>query len=83
MKTTEKLNDEQPIEIADGIYWIGFADFEAGFSNNPYLVTDGNEAVLFVPGPGHPVFRDIVYSKIRQIIDPANIRYIVVAPSCQ
>lgn len=78
MKTTEKLNDEQPIEIADGVYWIGFADFEAGFSNNPYLVTDGNEAVLFDPGPGHPVFRDIVYSKIRQIIDPGKIRYIVV-----
>lgn len=78
MQTEAKLNDEHPVEIASGIYWIGFADFEAGFSNNPYLLTDGKEAVLFDPGPGHPVFRDIVYSKIRQIIDPGKIRYIVV-----
>lgn len=78
MNTSVKLNDEQPVEITSGIYWIGFADFEAGFSNNPYLITDGTEAVLFDPGPGHPVFQDIVYAKIRQIIDPRKIRYIVV-----
>jgi class 3 adenylate cyclase/glyoxylase-like metal-dependent hydrolase (beta-lactamase superfamily II) len=73
-----KLDDTNAIQIADDLWWIGFADFEAGFSNNPYLVIDDEEAVLFDPGPGHPLFRDLILQKIEQVTDPEKIRYIVV-----
>lgn len=74
----ERLDDTQPVEVAPGIWWIGFADREHGFSNNPYLLVDEDGAVLFDPGPGHPVFRDLVLGKIQQIIAPEQIRFVVV-----
>ncbi len=74
----ENLDDTKAIKITEDIWWIGFADFEAGFSNNPYLLIDNDEAVLFDPGPGHPIFRDIILQKIQQVIDPKKIKYIVV-----
>ena len=75
----KKLDDSHAVEVADGIWWIGFADYEAGFSNNPYLLVDGDEGVLFDPGPGHPVFRDIIVQKIQQVVPPEKIRYIVLS----
>ncbi|RJP17922.1 MAG: hypothetical protein C4520_15440 [Candidatus Abyssobacteria bacterium SURF_5] len=74
----KKLDDSNAIEVADGLWWVGFADYEAGFSNNPYLLIDGDEAVLFDPGPGHPLFRDIILQKIEQVTSPEHIRYLVV-----
>lgn len=40
----DRLDDKNAIEIADNIWWVGFADYEAGFSNNPYLLVAGDEA---------------------------------------
>lgn len=73
-----RLDDKNPVEISENIWWVGFADYEAGFSNNPYLIIDGDEAIFFDPGPGHPVFRDIILNKIGQVIDPEKIKYVVV-----
>jgi class 3 adenylate cyclase/glyoxylase-like metal-dependent hydrolase (beta-lactamase superfamily II) len=74
----KKLDDTKAIEVADNIWWVGFADYEAGFSNNPYVLIDEDEAVLFDPGPGHPLFRDLILQKIEQVISPEKIKYIVV-----
>ena len=73
----KKLDDTAPIQIAEDIWWVGFADYEAGFSNNPYLLVDEDEAILFDPGPGHPLFRDLIMQKIEEVILPEKIRYIV------
>ena len=73
----KKLDDTTAIEIAKDIWWVGFADYEAGFSNNPYLLVDEDEAILFDPGPGHPLFRDLIMQKIEEVILPEKIRYIV------
>ncbi len=73
-----KLDDSHAVELEPGLFWLGFADYEAGFSNNPYLLLDDDQAILFDPGPGHPVFRDMIIQKIQEIAAPSIIRYIVV-----
>lgn len=75
---SQKLTDQYPVEVCKNIWWIGFSDYESGFSNNPYLIDDGDEAVLIDPGPGHPVFRDIILQKIQYVTNPKKIRYIIV-----
>ncbi len=74
----KKLDDTSPIEITPGLWWVGFADYEAGFSNNPYLLVDGDEAVLFDPGPGHPFFKYLILDKIEQVVPLEQVRYVVV-----
>lgn len=78
METLDKISH---LEIAPHIFWLGYPDTEAGYTNNPYLIIDGNESVLIDPGPGHPLFRDMVILKIQELCAPETIRYIVVQQS--
>lgn len=73
----EKLDDAVPHEVAPGLWWVGFADYEAGFSNNAYLLMDGDEAILFDPGPGHPFFKHLILEKLEALLPLENIRYVV------
>ncbi len=67
---------DNAIEVANGIYWVGFSDLQAQMHCNPYLLIDGEEAVLFDPGsiPDFPV----VMRKIIDLINPQNIALVVV-----
>jgi len=68
---------DEAIEIHPGIHWIGFFDDESQLNSNPYLIIDGDEAVLIDPGsiPDFPV----IMRKIIDIINPEMISSIVVA----
>lgn len=46
----DSLDYSDFVEIAEGTYWVGFADQKAGLHCNPYLITDGDEAVLIDSG---------------------------------
>ncbi|HQB88442.1 MAG TPA: hypothetical protein PLJ76_05465 [Treponemataceae bacterium] len=50
MKIKETVNNPQPVEIASGIYWVGKRFDDDSIDCNPYLVIDGDEAVLIDPG---------------------------------
>jgi len=63
-------------QIDDGIYWVGFADLNAGFSNNPYLLVTGQEAVLI--DPGSILHYHVVAKKVMQIVKPEQISAIIV-----
>jgi len=63
-------------EVGDGIYWVGFADRSAGFSNNPYLVTAGHGAVLI--DPGSVLHYHLVARKVLQVVRPDQIQAIIV-----
>lgn len=34
------------VEIAAGIYWVGYYDPQSGLHCNPYLIIDGDEALV-------------------------------------
>lgn len=56
--------------------WIGFEDKSAGFRCNPYLLVDGDEAILFDPGSVQHF--PIVLSKLVKLISFDQISHIVV-----
>ena len=69
---------DKAIEVNDGIYWVGFSDDDAGFSNNPYLLIEGDSVVLFDPGSRREDHFSIVKKKIESIIPIEKINAIVV-----
>jgi len=60
------------IEIAEGIYWVGFADDHAGFHCNPYLIVDEGEAVLIDSG-GRNDFSTVMLKIMRTGTNPKDI----------
>jgi len=72
----KKLDYNDYIEIADGIYWVGFVDNKAGFHCNPYLITDNNEAVL-IDGGSRDEFSTVMLKIIRTGTNPRNITRLI------
>lgn len=60
--------------LGDGIHWVG-VDTHDSFRCNPYLLMDGGEAVLI--DPGGLLTADAVIARVRQVIDPSAIRFVV------
>ncbi len=63
---------DYPIQVADGIYWVGSHDQGFRLYCNPYLIVEDNRAVLIDGGSRSDFAR--VMMKILQVgIDPKNI----------
>ncbi|MDR2570764.1 MAG: MBL fold metallo-hydrolase [Oscillospiraceae bacterium] len=72
----EKLHYDDPIEIADGIYWVGFMDEKAGLHCNPYLIVDNDEAVLIDSG-SRSHFSTVMLKIMRTGFNPKNITRLI------
>lgn len=75
---TDKLrNDPYRVhEIGEGVYWVGFPDWSAGFSNNPYLIVTDEGAILI--DPGSVLHYHVVAKKVLQVVRPEEIKIIIV-----
>lgn len=69
------MSSNNSMQIADGIYWVGFYDASATLQCNPYVLIDNNEAVLF--DPGSVLDFQYVYENIKRLIPIERIKYIV------
>lgn len=78
MNTMEIYDETKAHKIIDGIHWVGFADRKAGFSNNPYIIDDGEDVILIDPGSRAPEHFNIVKEKVCSVVDPERINYIIV-----
>ncbi|MBI4993353.1 MBL fold metallo-hydrolase [Candidatus Wolfebacteria bacterium] len=68
-------NYDDAVQVAPGIYWVGFYDKDAIFSCNPYLIIDEDEAILIDGGSlGHFPF---VARKVFSIIEPQKIKALI------
>jgi flavorubredoxin len=63
---------ESSIEIAEGIYWIGFYDQQAGLHCNPYLIVDNDEAIV-IDGGSRPDFATVMLKILQTGIIPDQI----------
>lgn len=70
------LDYSEYIEIAEGIYWVGYADEDKGLHCNPYLILDGEEAVLIDSG-SRDDFSTVMLKIMRTGTSPSRIKRLV------
>ncbi|MCF7947422.1 MAG: MBL fold metallo-hydrolase [Spirochaetia bacterium] len=66
------ISYEEPIELAEGIFWVGYVDRERNLHCNPYLIVEGDEAVL-IDGGSRPEFSIVMLKILQTGILPQNI----------
>ena len=72
MSSEKELNYDDPIEIASGIFWVGFFDRERNLHCNPYLIIDGDEAVV-IDGGSRTDFPTVMMKILQTGIQPKQI----------
>jgi flavorubredoxin len=74
------LNDQKrydrPIEIADKIYWIGFHEKLSNLHCNPYLIVEGDQAVVIDAG-SRPDFAVVMMKILQTGIAPEQIAALI------
>jgi len=68
----DRANLDWPIAVADGVYWIGFQEEISRLRCNPYLIVEGNQAVL-IDGGGRPDFAVVMMKILQTGISPKQI----------
>lgn len=63
------------VEIVSGSYWVGVYNKKEGLHCNPYLIVDGDEAILI--DPGSVLDYEHVLENVTKIIPLEKISYIV------
>ncbi|SMD10582.1 Metallo-beta-lactamase superfamily protein [Desulfocicer vacuolatum DSM 3385] len=69
---TNKNKYDRPIQVAEGIYWVGFRDEESNMTCNPYLIVQGDRAVL-IDGGSRTDFSVVMMKILQTGINPQNI----------
>lgn len=70
------LDYERPIKLAADVYWVGYTDVKAGFHCNPYLLVDGDEAVL-IDGGSRPDFSTVMMKIMETGVEPKSISTLI------
>lgn len=68
--------DKEPVSIAEGIYWVGYTDENRGLHCNPYLIIEGNEAVL-IDGGNRDDFSNVMLKILRTGLEPSQITRLI------
>ena len=63
------------IEIAEGVYWIGYNVEQGWFRTNPYLIIEGDEAAII--DPGSVIDFDKVYKKLTSVCPIKKLKYVI------
>ncbi|NLL38010.1 MAG: MBL fold metallo-hydrolase [Clostridiales bacterium] len=72
----EIIAEKEPVEIAEGIYWVGYSDRNIGLHCNPYLIIEGEEAVL-IDGGSRDSFSEVMIKILRTGLNPKQITRLI------
>jgi len=70
------MMDDDPIELAEGVWWVGARLADDTFQCHAYFIDNGLNSVLI--DPGSPLTIESTLAKIASIADPESIKYLVV-----
>ncbi len=71
-----QIDHAGPVEIAPGVHWVGFEDEASGLHCNPYLIVDGDEAVV-LDGGSRPDFPTVMLKILQTGISPDRIKALI------
>lgn len=74
--TAQDMDYCEHIEIAPGVYWVGYADSDVGLHCNPYLIVDHDEAVL-LDGGSRNDFSTVMLKVMRTGTAPQKIQRLI------
>lgn len=66
------------VEVRENLWWVGWPDYNAGFSNNPYLMVEEDVVILFDPGSALPEHWGIVRRKVESVVPLNRVTTVVV-----
>ena len=78
MSESKSLNMdyESAVEIAPGVFWVGFYDAPSGLHCNPYLIVDNDEAVV-IDGGSRPDFATVMLKILQTGLVPRQIKALI------
>ena len=71
-----EIDYQNPVQIAEDIYWVGFFDKERNLHCNPYLIVGGDEAVLIDSG-SRTDFSTVMTKVLQTGVELKQIRYLI------
>lgn len=72
----KNLDYNRPVKLADDVYWVGFFDLASRLHCNPYLIIDGDEAIL-IDGGSRPDFSTVMMKIMETGVDPKTISTLI------
>ena len=64
------------VEFAPGVFWVGFYDVPSGLHCNPFLIVDGDEAVV-IDGGSRPDFATVMLKILQTGVIPRQIKALI------
>ncbi|PKL49990.1 MAG: hypothetical protein CVV42_04840 [Candidatus Riflebacteria bacterium HGW-Riflebacteria-2] len=71
-----QVDCEQAVHLGSGAWWVGFQDEASGLHCNPYLIIDGDEAVV-IDGGSRPDFPVVMMKILETGLNPGMISALV------
>jgi len=76
MNKNKDIDYDYPVEIAEGVFWVGFFDKQSGLHCNPYFIIDEDEAII-IDGGSRPDFPTVMMKILQTGFTPKKIKALV------
>ncbi|MEO5334075.1 MAG: MBL fold metallo-hydrolase [Magnetococcus sp. YQC-5] len=71
----KNINTNRPVQLGDGVFWVGTHHLD-NLPANPYLIVDGEEAVL-IDGGSRPDFSTVMRKVMQTGVAPEQISHLI------